>query len=244
MLGQRPAVLGLLATLVVAGETGCAGYTPPEQIELPSEPLAAPTAASFLLGPNDVVRAHVHGHPELSTPENTTNHGTRIDPDGTLSLPLVGALPVEGLTLAEARVLVRDAYAEYLQDPKLDLSIVEYASRRFYLYGEVNAPGAYVLDRELTVYQALALGEGFTPGAERDEILLLREVEDGVHVAVIDGDKPGANGLQVIQPEDFLFVRRTGAGRFRDEVLPILQGVSSSLSSTASLILIEDRIDD
>lgn len=216
----------------------------PEQLDSIPVPRAASAEELMRLGPNDVIRARVHGHPELSTPETAELTGTRIDPDGTLSLPLVGAVHVGGMTLKEARAEVKTAYATYMKDPQLDLSVVEYAARRFYLYGQIKNPGAFAIDRPLTAYQALTFGQGFENQADRRRIVLLRETDDGVDVHVIDGENPDESGLVSIQPDDFLFVRRTGVGRFTEEALPVLTGISSSLSSVATLILIEDRLDD
>ena len=200
--------------------------------------------ATFSLGPNDVVSVSVYGHPELSTPRDGNFVGTRVDPDGTLSLPLIGPVDVAGLDLAEARVRIVEAYAQYVKDPHVDLSVVEWSSRRFYLYGEVEEPGAYALDRPLNVYQALTFGGGFSKAANTAEIVLLRGTPENLEVFVVDGEDPHLSGLVAIHPDDFLFVRKSGAGRFADEVLPILTGISSSLSSVATVLLIEDRLNE
>jgi protein involved in polysaccharide export with SLBB domain len=228
----------------VMGATSCRSAPPPERIELPPAPAGRSAEDLLRLGPNDIVRARVHGHPELSTPESNLLTGTRIDPDGKLALPLVGTVGVGGMTLDEARDVIRTAYAGFMTDPQVEVSVVEYAARRFYLYGEVKTPGPVALDRPLNVYEALTFGGGFAPHANRAEIVLLREAEDGVAVHVIDGERPDQSGLISIQPEDFLFVRRTGVGKFSEEVLPVLSGISSTLSSITTLILIDDRLDD
>lgn len=240
----RP-VSGALVPLALAlAAAACATPEVPES--LPAQVPSAQTLAArqFRLGPNDIVRVAVHDHPRLSTPASQRFDGSRVDPDGYLSLPLVGAVDVGGLTLAETREKVTAAYAQYMKEPRLDLSVIEYAARRFYLYGEVEEPGAYVMDRPLNVYQALTFGGGFTTSAARDKIVLLREGPEEVEVHVIDGEHIEAEGLRELQPDDFLFVMRSGSGRFRDEALPILSGISSGLSSIGSLILIEDRIND
>ena len=199
--------------------------------------------SSFPLGANDVLFVGVHGHPELSTPMSGERIGTRVDPSGELSLPLVGAIEVGGLDLAEARQRIAAAYEAYMLDPKVDVSVVEYGARRFYLYGEVQDAGAYVIDRPLSIYQGLALGGGFTRGADRERIVLLRgSSPDDLEVHLIDGASPKASGMHGLIPEDLLFVRRSGAGRFADEILPVLQGISSSLGSVATVLLIEDRL--
>ncbi|MEZ6017589.1 MAG: polysaccharide biosynthesis/export family protein [Planctomycetota bacterium] len=242
---RRPSCARLvLSALVLAAASGCRSAKLPERIDAPALSVGLPAEELLRLGANDIVRARVHGHPELSTPESNLLTGTRIDPDGQLSLPLVGTVAVGGLTLPEARSAIRAAYTGFMKDPQVEVSVVEYAARRFYVYGEVESPGALPLDRPLNVYQALAFGGGFSPHANRKQIVLLRETPQGVDVHVIDGERPDASGLIAIQPNDFLFVRRTGVGKFSEEVLPVLSGISSTLSSITTLILIEDRLND
>lgn len=230
--------------LLLALASACATPAVPERLELPVRAPADVAAREFRLGPNDIVRVGVHGHPELSTPASERFDGTRVDPDGTLSLPLVGPLEVRGLSLAEARARVTAAYATYMKEPRVDLSVIEFAARRFYLYGEVETPGPYPMDRPLSVYQALTFGGGFRSTAARQQIVLLRETAEEVEVHVIDGEAIDRAGLMEVRPDDFLFVMRSGSGRFRDEALPILAGISATLASVGSLILIEDRVSD
>jgi len=194
------------------------------------------------LGPNDIVRVGVYGHPELGTPISTGINGTRIDNQGLLSLPLVGSVPVGGKSVQEARALVTEAVAKYVQEPKVDLSVAEYGARRVYIYGEVHKPGAYVLDRPMNVYQALTLGGGFTAGARREQIVVLRGRPEALEVKVVDGDTPNIEGLFALRPDDFVFVRRSGAGKFSDEVLPILAGISSALGSAATILVLNDQL--
>lgn len=195
------------------------------------------------LGPNDIVRVGVYGHPELGTPLTGSDRGTRIDNEGLLSLPLAGSVPVGGKSVQAARDTITAALAQFVQDPRIDFSVVEYAARRVYIYGEVAKPGAYVLDRPLNVYQALALGGGFTPHARREQIVVLRGKADAFEVKVIDGETPGFDGLVALRPDDFVFVRRSGAGKFSDEVLPFLSGLSSALGSAATLLVLNDQLD-
>jgi len=236
-------VLLLAGLLAIAG--ACRSKAPSTRVaDGPPEGDSAATT----LGPNDVVHVGVYGHPELSSPDTLNGFGSIVDPEGRLNLPLVGGVPVEGLTLGEAANAVTEALGRFVQEPRVHVTIVEWSSRRFYVYGEVTAPGAYVLDRPLNAYQGLSLGGGFTRYADREAVWLLRPERDGDtlrYIAhAIDGERPADDGLAALRPEDVLFVRRTGTGRFADEVLPILTGISSSLSSVATVLLIEDRLED
>ncbi len=200
--------------------------------------------APVTLGPGDLVRVTVFGHPELSTPIIANPSGTRVDPEGHLSLPLIGAVLVKDLSVGAAREAVTLAFERYVKEPRVDLSVVEFTARRFYLFGEVLAPGGYVIDRPLDLYQALSYGKGFTPAARREEVVLLRGRPGNLEVHVFDGETPSPGGLVAVQADDFVFVRRSGAGRFSHEALPILVGIGSALGSVATLLLVENQISE
>lgn len=209
-------------SFLVQSSTACllallssACHSPP----LPQSSAATSTYSTELarddpkLGPGDLVRVGVFGHPELSTPYGPPS-GTRVDAQGLLSLPLVGTVAVGGEDLSQARESIRASFAQFVQDPRVDVSVVEFAARRFYLYGEVNHPGAYVIDRPLDMYQALAFGGGFTARARRAEIVVLRGRPENLEVFVIDGEHPDPHSMIAVRPDDLLFVRRSGAGKF------------------------------
>jgi len=222
---------------------GCAADGPLPVSTAPSSSFSEKMVWDDLtLGPNDIVRVGVYGHPELGTPVAPGPTGTRVDNEGLLSLPLVGAVAIGGKSVQEARATITEAVGRYVQDPRVDFSVVEYAARRVYIYGEVARPGAYVLDRPLNVYQALTLGGGFTAHARREQIVILRGRPESLEVQVVDGETPNVGGLIALRPDDFVFVRRSGAGKFSDEVLPILTGISSALGSAATILVLNDQL--
>lgn len=194
--------------------------------------------SGFPLGPNDIVRVSVYGHDALATP------GTRVDMEGDLSLPLVGAVRVAGMSAREAREAVAAAYAQFVVEPRVELSIVTHGARRFYALGEFTRSGAIDFDRPLNVLQAAALAGGVTGRGDSSQVVLLRGTPEQLEVKVIDLEVPGREGFLALRPDDILFARRSRAGKFSDEILPYLSGVSSSLASVATVLLIEDRISE
>lgn len=244
---MQPVPTSILATLLALALGACRLAPLPHSVASTSTLSPELTWSDLPLGPNDIVRVGVWGHPELSTPLSGTQSGavgSRIDGSGKLSLPLVGAVDVGGIGIDLARERIRAAYATYVQDPKVDVSVVEYGARRFYLFGEVNQAGSYVIDRPMTLYQALSLGKGFTTRADRERVVLLRGGPDTLEVHSFSAETPGLQGLMALRPDDLVFVRRTGTGKFTDEILPILQGISSALSSAATLVLIDDQLNN
>lgn len=192
--------------------------------------------SAFPLGPNDILRMSVYGHEPLATP------GTRVDLEGNLSLPMVGAVPVAGLSISEACAAITAAYAKYVVDPRVDLSVVQHGARRFYALGEFARPGAIEFDRPLTVMQAAAMAGGVTGKGVLSQVILLRGSPENLEVKKIDLETLDERGFLALRPDDVLFARRSSAGKFSDELMPYLVAASSSLASVATVLLIEQRI--
>jgi len=235
--GDTMRVAGLLLAALTLALGACKAPPPAEGgvVDLPPEESARST-----LAPDDLVKIVVYGHADLSSGEA----GQRVDYQGNVSLPLVGSVPVAGLTVEEARIVLQERVASVVRHASVSVSVIEYAPRVFHVLGEVAHSGAYDLDRPVTALQALALGGGFADGADREKVALLR-VEDGeLIVRFFDAATPGIDGLIAVHPGDTLFVRRSGSGTFRDQMLPYVQGVSQPLSALASLILVADNLDE
>lgn len=216
ILTRLLSLLGLLAALL----SSCASSTPQMQQTPVDMPLGLDSSWADI-GPNDVVRVTVWGHPEAST----RAEGEKVDPAGFLSLPLIGAVQVAGLTADQARLSIAAQYAQFIRDPQIGLTVLDSGSREFYVLGHVEGPGAFDLDRPLTALQGLAHGGSFIVGAARHEVLLLRPmgVQMGVHT--FNAEEPDLAGLVALKPGDILFVPRSGHGKFREDILPYIQGL-------------------
>ena len=93
---------------------------------------------SYILGPGDSLQIELLDIPELS--------GTfSIGPDGTLYLPRLRALYVEGLTVEELRSFLTQQFRAYVKNPELYIRPVGYRPVRIYVGGEVKRPGYYTL---------------------------------------------------------------------------------------------------
>ena len=132
--------------MVCAQQPLAAEDAPNEQSQtLPLEQRAQVTYDAYILGPGDAIQIEVLDLPELS--------GTfSIGPDGTMYLPRLRALYVEGLTIEELRFFVTEKLRSYVIEPELYVRPVRYRPIRVYIGGEVKRPGYYTLsgDTELT----------------------------------------------------------------------------------------------
>ena len=112
----------------------------------------------------------------------------RVSGNGAISMPLLGQVTIEGLTLSEVEQKITTLLLEgYLKKPNVTVTITEY--RPFYISGEVKKPGSYPYRKDLTVEKAVVLAGGFTERASRSKITLISENNKALVKAVALNDK-------------------------------------------------------
>lgn len=187
---NRACALGLTALLIL---TGCASYTDLpagtvrpvsasavlQREEITISPSVAETAPApeYRVGPGDVLFVNVAGRPELGSPANNANavSGSRIDGNGKLRLPLIGSIPVAGLSVEQVQTRLRESFSAYLKDPWVVVEVAEYKSQPLYLLGQFKSAGTYYMDRPLTLLQGLSLGGGLNDTANLRSARLIRD---------------------------------------------------------------------
>ena len=106
--------------------------------DLQLEDRSSITYDTYILGPGDGLYIELLDLPELSGKFS-------IAPDGTLYLPRLRALYVEGMTLEELRYFLTEQFSTYVLDPQVFVHPVIYRPIRIYVGGEVKRPGYYTL---------------------------------------------------------------------------------------------------
>lgn len=102
----------------------------------------------------------------------------RVTPDGTIALPAVGNVPVQGLTLAELKMELDARYELEVEGVEVTPVLVARAPRSVYVVGEVLTPGRYALEGPTTVMQAIALAGGWNVGANLRQVVVFRRGDD------------------------------------------------------------------
>ena len=121
---------------------------------LPLEQRAQVTYDAYILGPGDSLQIELLDLPELSGRFS-------IGPDGTLYLPRLRALYVEGLTVEELRYSLTQQFSTYVRDPQVYVRPVVYRPIRIYVGGEVRRPGYYTLSRVESTTEDLTSSSNF-----------------------------------------------------------------------------------
>lgn len=119
------------------------------------------TGIAYRVGPGDSLQITVFRHPEF-TPLPVTNPNVKpgyiVDNDGTVQVPLLGSVVVEGLTAEEIRQKLQKALSQYIPAPELAVQVLFNGSIRYILLGQFSQPGLKFADRPMTLLEALALG--------------------------------------------------------------------------------------
>ncbi|MBZ0252729.1 MAG: polysaccharide biosynthesis/export family protein [Candidatus Methylomirabilis sp.] len=167
-----------------------------------------PESDDYRIGPEDLLEVTVMGEPDLAK-------RVRVPDSGAVTFPLIGTVQVGGHTVKEVERLVAEKLAaEYLQNPQVNVSLLEYRQGQALVLGEVNSPGPYRVTRSDTLMEMLTKARGFTPLADVTEVKVVRRSEGGPQVVVIntraiteDGNLqeniPIRSGDIIIVPERF-----------------------------------------
>jgi polysaccharide export outer membrane protein len=154
------------------------------------------------LGSGDLVEIRVYQEADLS--------GTfRLAPEGTIDYPLCGKVQLKGLSSSGTADAITQCLAKgYVKNPQVSVLIREYNSQKIFVFGEVQKPGTFQFDQEMTVVQAITLAGGFTKTAAKNNTNVTRTV-DGKEVKIrvpVEDIGVGRERNFVLQPGDIVFV--------------------------------------
>jgi protein involved in polysaccharide export with SLBB domain len=199
----------LLGLLLMIAPKGAPAQNAPPQTQLqpaapPPPPPAAATAAAppangaqpvsgvsapagYILSPNDQIAVEVFGEDDLRT-------NARLNGEGNLSLPLLGSVHLAGLTLTQAASRLTEMYGkDYLVSPRVNVTLVGYAKRRFTVLGQVNRPGSYEMPEGspggIDLLEAVALAGGYTRIAAPERISVRRQTNDREEVVRVNAKR-------------------------------------------------------
>jgi polysaccharide export outer membrane protein len=102
----------------------------------------------------------------------------RVTPEGTIALPALGSVRVQGLTLAEVQKELNERYWQVVEGIEVIPVLAERAPRYVYVLGEVKNPGRFEMVGPTTATQALAMAGSYNVGANIRQIVVFRRGDD------------------------------------------------------------------
>jgi len=162
--------------------------------------------ATYKLRPMDLIKIQVYQEAEL-------DRELRVSQDQTIVVPLVGVVNVKDRTIRETELLITKLYErDYLVNPQINITVIEYSPRTINVLGAVNSPGSVLIppEKNITLLDAIARSGGFSRLANRNKVSLTRTQPDGQTVnftinadQLVSGD---TSNRAPVQDGDVIFV--------------------------------------
>lgn len=138
---------------------------------------ASPPDPPYTVEPGDTLLVSVWKEPELQRP-------VLVEPDGTFSFPLCGTLDAHNKTVSQLQQEIGQHLARFITDPVVTVSLQKISGNRVYVIGQVNKPGAFVVNPRVNVMQAISMAGGTTPFASLGNIKIIRRTDSGSQEAM------------------------------------------------------------
>jgi polysaccharide export outer membrane protein len=102
-----------------------------------------------------------------------------VQPDGKFSFPLAGEFIATGKTVPQLKAEITARLKTYMPEPVVTVTVTEIDGNKVYVIGQVQKPGAYTMNPQVNVLQALSLAAGATPYASLNDIIVVRTTKTG-----------------------------------------------------------------
>jgi polysaccharide export outer membrane protein len=169
-------------------------------------------------------------------PRDPLLSGFKVEEDGTIPLPVVGKVEVEGLSVEEARAKVQEIVEQYLDSPTVDVKLLSF---QFTLLGEIKSEGRYTTyNPKLNILEALGMAGGLTDYANRSRVKIVRKDKNDIEIAYVNllDDDLITSPYYYLQPNDVVTVAPLGAKNWRTNNLANVGILFSGISSVAILL--------
>jgi polysaccharide export outer membrane protein len=151
-----------------------------------------------------------------------------VEKDGQVRLPVIGRVPIQGMTIREAQVMLEEKYSQFYKDPFI---VIKITNKRVVVFPGRGGSGTVVtLENEnTTLLEALAKAGGIAETGKAKRVKLIRNNNGKTEVLLIDlSTIEGANqGNLVLQSNDVLYI---------EPIRRISQGVLSEISPIVGIL--------
>ena len=163
----------------------------------------------YRLGPNDVITVEVFGQ----CPDYCKS-GVTVPPTARISYPLIreGVL-VAGKTVEQVAAEITKKLDEYIIDPKVSVTLDKAMSIRYSVMGKVGAPGVRIMDRKISVYEAVIDAGGVAKGGDKKKTVIVSYTPQGKlsrRVVSLADMESGKAEMIFLNPGDQVFVPGKG----------------------------------
>ncbi len=173
----------------------------------------------YRLGPSDMISVEVFGQ----CPDYCKT-GITVPPNARISYPLIReGIFVAGRTVEQVAAEITQRLDEFIIDPKVTVTLDKANATRYSVMGNVATPGVRIMDRKVSVYEAILEAGGVTKNGDKKKIALVSYTKDGKlskRIVSLADMEAGKTEMVFLSPGDQVFV--TGKGFTLQKVFDIL----------------------
>lgn len=169
--GRRSLVTALLACMVAMPLSAQRTASGPAVTPTAQPPIVrAPGVTPYRINPGDEIEVYVWGEERLQ-------RQIRVLPDGTIAMPLVGQLSVQGLLPEQVQDAISKRLATQYRDavPQVTVSVKNPSGLQFSVVGKVKSPGSFTPGRYVNLLEAISLAGGPAEFASLDNISIVHK---------------------------------------------------------------------
>ncbi|MDD4198191.1 MAG: polysaccharide biosynthesis/export family protein [Paludibacter sp.] len=181
-----------------------------------------------LITSDETISRLITSNQTLSSAQSNVSY--RVYPDGTVDFPFVKNIPVAGLTLNEAAIVVENRFKELIPDAAVKLTL---ANKNFTVIGEAGTGVYPIFKDKLTLFQALSMSGEISYTGDYKNVRIIRETVNGTEVLEFD-IRPLSiinSKYYYIYPNDIIYVQKNPASFYKvNNYSSFISLISSSLS--------------
>jgi polysaccharide export outer membrane protein len=159
---------------------------------------------------NNIFNPIGEGNPNATGEERLYYDGFVVDPHGNIRVPVLGEVPVLGLTVDEVRKKLEKQLLEELYTQQANVFVtVKLSGIRYTINGEIGSPGTKTLYRdEVSIMEAIANSGDITITGDREDVVIIRQYPAGQRVHHIDLTTIDAmnSPYYYVQPNDLILI--------------------------------------
>ncbi len=179
----------------------------------------------YRLGPSDTISVEVFGQ----CPDYCKT-GITVPPNARISYPLIlEGILVAGKTVEQVAAEITKKLDEYIIDPKVSVTLDRAMATRYAVMGNVATPGVRVMDRKVSVYEAILESGGVTKNGDRNKVYVVSYGKDQRltrKVVSLSQMESGKAEMVYLSPGDQVFV--AGKGFSIEKVFDVLGKASAA----------------
>jgi polysaccharide export outer membrane protein len=168
---------------------------------------------------------------------SSATEGYLVDNEGYIEYPKIGRIKAEGLTKPQLADVIRKKVESELTNPTVLVKLMNF---RITVLGEVNRPGPITLPGEkLSILEAIGLAGDVTVYAQKEEVLIFRNVDGKFEHGKIDLSSTNLfeSPYYYLRQNDFLIVNNNKyKGRLSEQSFALRLGIVFGIINTAILL--------